>query len=280
MLPQLFNDARRPDEEGGRSDARRVHRPSARDAPTRALLDHVLVEAYGTEMPLKHCRQHRRPRRPQPSSVQPHDKSIARRHAQGHREIRSRHHAECRRQHHPLELAAAQRRAPQRARQSRAQTRGRRAHRRAQHPPRRARPRQARAKEMARSPKTRPARERADPKTDGQIYRRRRSARRRPKKKRSWRCEGGRLGPPTKSSSTASARPEPIEALAGRPSSVCGWSLRRSPRLAAALSVSCASSHGSQIRSPRSNVRRLRSASMNPPGRLRRFRPPNASVAI
>ena len=75
MLPQLFKDAeermkKAVDATRGEFAAIRTGRANT------ALLDHVVVQAYGTEMPLKHCASISVPDA-RSIVVQPHDKSIA-----------------------------------------------------------------------------------------------------------------------------------------------------------------------------------------------------------
>ena len=74
MLPQLYKDLeermkKAVDATRGEFAAVRTGRANS------ALLDHVVVQAYGTEMPLKHCATISIPD-PRSIVVQPHDKSI------------------------------------------------------------------------------------------------------------------------------------------------------------------------------------------------------------
>ena len=74
MLPQLYKDLedrmkKAVDATRGEFAAIRTGRANA------ALLDHVVVQAYGAEMPLKHCATIAVPD-PRSILVQPHDKSI------------------------------------------------------------------------------------------------------------------------------------------------------------------------------------------------------------
>lgn len=75
MLPQLYKDLEermKKAVEATRGEFAAIRTGRA----NTALLDHVVVQAYGTEMPLKHCATISIPD-PRSIVVQPHDKSIA-----------------------------------------------------------------------------------------------------------------------------------------------------------------------------------------------------------
>jgi ribosome recycling factor len=74
MLPQLYKDLE--DRMKKAVDATRGEFAAIRTGRANsALLDHIVVQAYGTEMPLKHCATIAVPD-PRSIIVQPHDKSI------------------------------------------------------------------------------------------------------------------------------------------------------------------------------------------------------------